>query len=135
MPAVYGRGFAIIMETIYEKIGGSPIIERLVTAFYQRVLADPLLSPFFATTSIDKLKKMQIAFFTIALGGPEPDLSISLYESHRGRGIQRHHLTQFTKHLMDTLQEIGIEQENATKVYQRIATYSDEILGDASVDG
>ncbi len=123
------------METIYEKIGGRPTIERLVTAFYQRVLADPLLSPFFESTLIEKLKKMQIAFFTIALGGPEPDLKISLYESHRGRGIQRQHLSQFTQHLMDTLREIGIEDEDATKIYQRIGTYSDEVLGETSVDG
>jgi hemoglobin len=123
------------METIYEKIGGSPTIERLVTAFYQRVLADPVLSPFFETTSIEKLKKMQVAFFTIALGGPEPDLDISLYEAHRGRGIHRRHLTLFTQHLMETLNEIGVEDEDANRIYQRIGTYSDEILGDASVDG
>lgn len=123
------------METIYEQIGGNPTIERLVTAFYQRVLADPLLSPFFESTSIEKLKKMQVAFFTIALGGPEPDLNQSLFEAHQGRGIQRKHLTLFTQHLMTTLREIGIKEENAAKVYQRIGTYSDEILGDASVDG
>ena len=108
------------MRTIYEEIGGTETIERLVTAFYQRVLADPMLSPFFEKTSVDKLKKMQAAFFTIALGGPDPDLNISLYEAHRGRGIERKHLTQFTQHLVDTLREIGVDAQNATRVYQRI---------------
>ena len=123
------------MRTIYEEIDGTETIERLVTAFYQRVLADPMLSPFFEKTSVDKLKKMQAAFFTIALGGPDPDLNISLYEAHRGRGIERKHLTQFTQHLVDTLREIGVDAQNATRVYQRISTYSDEVLGDTSVDG
>lgn len=123
------------METLYEKIGGEPTIDKLITTFYQYVMADPMLLPFFENTTIEKLQSMQKAFFTIALGGPEPDLKISLYEAHRGRGIERKHLTRFTDHLMETLQEIGVEEESATKVYQRISTYSDEVLGDTSVDG
>ena len=78
---------------------------------------------------------MQNAFFTIALGGPEPDFKISLYEAHRGRGIERQHLSRFTEHLVDTLHAIGIDEQSAAKVYERIATYSDEVLGDAAVDG
>ncbi len=78
---------------------------------------------------------MQKSFFSIALGGPEPDTKISLYEAHQGRGIQSKHLTRFTEHLMDTLREIGIEDEHAMKIYQRIATYSNDILGESSVDG
>ncbi|MEZ6094352.1 MAG: group 1 truncated hemoglobin [Pirellulaceae bacterium] len=123
------------MTTLFEKIGKRPGIERLVGAFYHRVLADPLLSPFFEETSIEKLKEMQIAFFTIALGGPEPPLEVSLYESHRGKGIRRKHLTRFVEHLVATLAEIGVEPEDAKRIYERIGTYSDEVLGDASVDG
>lgn len=122
------------MKTLYDEIG-SENIEKLVVAFYQNVLADPLLKPFFKDSKIENLKKMQIAFFTIALGGPEPEQEISLYEVHRGRGIERKHLTRFTEHLLSTLREVGIEEERAIKVYERIATYADEVLGDTSVDG
>jgi truncated hemoglobin YjbI len=123
------------MPTLYETIGGRENIEKLVTAFYQRVLHDPLLAPFFEHTEVEKLKRMQVAFFTIALGGPAPDTQISLYEAHRDRGIQSKHLTRFTEHLMATLGEIGIEEKAARKVYERIATYSDEVLGESTVDG
>ena len=123
------------METLYEKIGGSATIETLVAAFYKRVLADPLLQPFFENTPMEKLKRMQMAFFSVALGGPEPTNVISLFEAHRGLGIERRHLTRFTEHLIATLRDIGIEEESAQRVYQRIATYSDEILGESSVDG
>jgi hemoglobin len=60
---------------------------------------------------------------------------MSLYESHKGRGINRVHLTRFTEHLVSTLGEIGVLEDDAKEVYQRIATYSDEILGDSTVDG
>lgn len=123
------------MQTIYEQIGGAPTIDKLVGTFYQHVLADPLLSPFFENTSIEKLQRMQKAFFTIALGGPEPDIKVSIFESHRGRGIKRNHLTRFTEHLMHSLREIGVEEKNATKVYQRISLYADDVLGEAAEDG
>ncbi len=123
------------MTTLYEQIGGQAGIEQLIVAFYQNVLSDPTLQPFFEHSSIEKLQSMQKAFFSVALGGPEPDFEISLYESHRGRGIERKHLTRFTEHLVKTLAEIGIPEDAAKRVYERIATYSDEILGESSVDG
>lgn len=123
------------MQTLYEQIGGEPTIDRLVSTFYKNVLSDPILMPFFEQTSVEKLTKMQKAFFAIALGGPDPDMEVRLYEAHRDRGIERKHLTRFVEHLIETLKEIGIEEKAATKVYERIATYSDEVLGDSSVDG
>lgn len=123
------------METIFEQIGGTATVEKLVTCFYQHVLSDPLLSPFFEHTSVEKLTSMQVAFFTIALGGPEPSKMPSLLEAHRGRGIESRHLTRFTELLMLTLEDSGIQPKNAQKIYQRIATYSNEVLGETSVDG
>lgn len=121
--------------SLYEKIGGRPKIESLVTEFYNRVLNDPLLKPFFEGVDTDKLFRMQVAFFSIATGGPEPDYKISLYEAHQGRGIEVKHLTRFTELLMETLKQIGIEEQDASRIHARIASYSNDILGESSVDG
>lgn len=123
------------MSTLYEKIGGRTNIELMVTAFYQRVLSDNLLAPFFENTEIEKLKQMQVAFFSIALGGGEPDAMPSLRDAHAGRGIDSKHLTRFTELLIETLSEVGIEEQDAKEVYERIATYSNDVLGESNVDG
>lgn len=123
------------MKTLYEKIGGEPSIKLMVTAFYQRVLSDPLLSPFFENSDTEKLERMQVAFFSIALGGGEPDEMRSLVAAHRGRGIESKHLSRFTKLLVDTLSEVGIHDADAEKFYERIATYGNEILGESAIDG
>ena len=123
------------METIYEQIGGAKTIDKLIGTFYRHVLADPLLSPFFQNTTIEKLERMQKSFFAIALGGPDPKIEISIYEAHRNRGIKRQHLNRFTEHLMNTLREVGVDEENATKVYQRLSIYADDVLGEAAEDG
>ena len=123
------------MQTLYEQIGGKPTIEKLVKAFYRHVLGDSELAPFFKTASLGKLERMQVAFFSVALGGPEPEARINLYQVHQGLGIQVEHLTRFTNHLMATLKEIGVDEQQAQDVYQRIATHANDILGDTSVDG
>lgn len=123
------------MTTLYEKIGGAATLERLVDEFYDRVLADPVLAPFFAQTPMERQRRMQKIFMTLALGGPEPDEPIDLYRAHRGRAIKREHLTRFTELLLETLQSIGINNQEANKVVAHIATYSDEVLGETSVDG
>ena len=123
------------MKTLYEELGGRPTIEMLVTSFYQNVLSDPVLLPFFESTSIDKLQSMQVAFFCVALGGPAPDKEFNLYQIHQGMGIEVKHLSRFTEHLLKTLQEIGIEEDRSKRVFDRIARYANEILGDSTVDG
>jgi hemoglobin len=123
------------MSTLYERIGGEENVKKMVTAFYQRVLSDSLISPFFENTEIEKLEKMQVAFFTIALGGDEPPKMPSLLESHRGRGIESKHLTRFTELLVETLEEVGIPENEIKEVYARISTYSNDVLGETSIDG
>ena len=123
------------MNTLYEQIGGHDKIQEMVTAFYRRVLGDPLLAGFFDKVDIEKLKRMQISFFTIALGGGEPEQMPSLREAHNDLKIERSHLTRFTELLVDTLGELGISEDSTKKVYERISTYSNEILGESTVDG
>lgn len=56
--------------TIYEDIGGAAAVSAAVDEFYDRVLADPSLAPYFADLSIPKLKGHQRAFIAVAIGGP-----------------------------------------------------------------
>ena len=75
--------------------------------FYNRVLSDPELAPFFEASDIDKLRRMQREFFSVALGGPIRYDGQSLSYAHHGRGIRRTHFQELrargTYHdIMDT---------------------------------
>ncbi|USK52514.1 globin [Bacillus sp. CMF12] len=56
-------------KTLFEEIGGTETIEKLVEAFYPRVYADPVLSPLFEGY-IEDIKRKQRMFLTQFLGGP-----------------------------------------------------------------
>lgn len=117
-------------RTLYDRIGGAPVIASLVDDFYGRVLADPLLAPFFAETSVDRLRRMQREFFSAALDGPIEYSGLSLTEVHSGRGIQTRHFARFVEHLLSTLQAQGIDEQNVMDVISRINTYVTDITGE-----
>lgn len=122
-------------ETLYDRIGGSKVVSKLVFDFYQRVLADPELGPFFAETPVDKLRTMQAEFFSAALGGPIQYTGRSLSEAHAGRGISAKHLRLYLDYLLETLHDFDLDNDDRYDIVSRINTYADEITGATSVDG
>ena len=114
-------------STLYERVGGEAGVGRLVEAFYARVLADPELSPFFAQVPMDKLRRMQVEFFSSALGGPLQYAGRPLAHVHQGRGITKEHLRRFTEHLLATLATLQLNPQDIQSIYDRIALEADEI--------
>ncbi|MDX1707378.1 MAG: group 1 truncated hemoglobin [Desulfobacterales bacterium] len=122
-------------STLFERIGGEQMIAEVVDDFYERVLADPELKPFFKNTSMDKLRCMQKEFFSVALDGPITYTGKPLAHVHHGRGITKYHFTLFVNHLLNTLRYYQISDQEVADIISRINTYADEITGDISPAG
>lgn len=90
--------------SLYERLGGAAGISNLVVEFYERVLHDPQLTPFFQNVSMDHLRHMQEQFFTVATGGPVKESVFALHTAHAGRGIGPHEYELFVEHLVATLE-------------------------------
>ena len=41
-----------VTATLFERVGGVPAIKAAVDLFYEKVLADPTLKPFFAASTL-----------------------------------------------------------------------------------
>ena len=117
-------------QTLYDRVGGEQTIRELIHEFYDRVLADPELKSFFKNASMDKLRRMQLEFFSAALDGPITYTGKPLSYAHHGRGITKHHFALYVGHLIDTLQDRGINDQDVQDIIGRINTYADEITGD-----
>ena len=126
-------------SSLFEKIGGEQGVERLVEQFYERVVSDPELGPFFLHVPVDHLKRMQKEFFSEALGGPLFYTGHSLRQVHAGRGIRREHLQCFVQHLLDTLEaerhDLKIDDQEINRIYSRIAIEADRITDDVTESG
>ncbi|MFM7244723.1 MAG: group I truncated hemoglobin [Planctomycetaceae bacterium] len=115
--------------TLYERLGGETGIKGLLVAFYGRVLADPVLRPFFSDIPMDKLLRMQHEFFAMALDGPQRYTGRQLAEVHHGRGITMAHFHRFQQHLLETLQETGVPADDIHDVIRRVVSHRRDVIG------
>jgi hemoglobin len=121
--------------TLFEQVGGEKAIAGLIHDFYDRVLADPELKPFFKHTAMAKLRRMQREFFSAALDGPITYTGRPLSHVHHGKGITKHHFALYVNHLLDTLRDCGINDPDVNDIIGRINTYADEITGESGHTG
>jgi hemoglobin len=116
-------------RSLYDQLGGEEAIGKLVDKFYDRVLDDPELEPFFQYTPMEKLRSMQMQFFAAALGGPENYSGQPIHYVHQGRGITSRHLTRFMGHLLVTIQDAHPNSQEVDEMIERISMYADSIIG------
>jgi hemoglobin len=114
--------------TIFETIGGDAALAAVVGDFYDRVLADPALAPFFAGTNMARLKGRQAEFFAAALGGPVPYSGASMRDAHRGRGITQRHFDLVAGHLVTALGAAGVPDATVTQIAEAVTPLAREIV-------
>lgn len=97
-------------KSLYEQLGGADAIEAVVAGFYERMLADPEILPFFRGVQMSHQHQKQVAFFTQALGGPQIYHGKDMVTAHKGMGIRDRHFDLLVKHLTATLREAGVDE-------------------------
>jgi len=107
-----------MIENLYELIGGGRTIEAATERFYERVLQDERLRPFFAHTDMAHLRSRQAMFVSMLLGG-SVYTGKDIHGAHapvRNQGLTEAHFDLFLEHFRAALVEVGVEPENAAKV-------------------
>ena len=101
------------MSTPYDDIGGAPAVRAALDAFYARLLADAMLSPFFLGVDVERLKKIQEGFFAMALGGPQAHTGRSLRDAHartRHRGANGEVFDRLIAVFRGVLVDLGVPE-------------------------
>ncbi|MDH4408548.1 MAG: group 1 truncated hemoglobin [Verrucomicrobiales bacterium] len=119
-------------KSLYERIGGEPAIERLLDHFYHRVAHDGEIGHYFTHVPIGKLKVMQREFFSIVTDGPVTYSGRPLAHVHHPLAISRREFQRFTEHLVATLEEAGIGEQDRSEIIAKINLYADEITNEES---
>jgi hemoglobin len=113
--------------SLYERLGGSLAIRRVAENFYRKVLADPLLAPYFDDVDMDRQVAKQAAFLTMVLGGPSEYHARDLRSAHAGlHGLDDKHFDAVVGHLAATLREIGVSEADVSAV----AAIADSVRND-----
>ena len=103
------------VPTLFEWMGGMPAIERLLTTFYDRVPADPVLAPIFAHMSPDHATHVA-AFVAEVLGGPKTYSGAlgghpNMVRHHLGRALDDAKRKRWVGLLLECADDIGVPSD------------------------
>jgi hemoglobin len=115
--------------SIYQKIGGKPVIDKAVRIFYDKMLADQRVSHFFGEVSIPLLKKKQEMFMILVTGGPAVYTGQSLRQAHARLNLDEESFDIAAGYIRDSFVELGVEQCYIDVVIARVQLFKSEVLG------
>jgi hemoglobin len=110
----------------YDRIGGAAAVKTVVDRFYELILEDDRLVAYFTDTDLPRLKRHQVLLISQVLGGPAAYDGRDLKQAHAGRAITSEDFGRVVGHLVQALQEAGVESELIARV--------GAILGEAEGD-
>jgi hemoglobin len=117
---------------LYVRLGGAPVVERAAGGFCDALLSDRRLATFFAGIDRAKLRARIIAFFTMALGGPNAYDGRDLRNAHAGArdwGLTDAHLDIALQHCAEAFAAAGASPALVQEVGSYLQSMRDDILG------
>ncbi|MEO1526769.1 MAG: group 1 truncated hemoglobin [Planctomycetota bacterium] len=120
---------------LFQRLGGAKQLADIIDNTYERVLADPTLSPFFENVPMERLRKMQFHFLAAAFDDPTEYSGAELTAAHAGRGIGADEFSRFCGHFLDACVFLGVPKDEINHAVARLALFRDKVTGDANVDG
>ena len=115
-------------STLYERLGKREGIRAVVDDFYDRLLEDEDLGPFFTGADVEKLRRTQTDFLCEAAGGPETYDATPVREAHLDVPFEPAHIQRAIEHLSESLAAFDVPREDAEAVIGAIAQYEDDLL-------
>lgn len=115
-------------KTLYEKYGGHEGVGKVVEIFYNKVLSDPDVSPFFAETNMKKQKQHQTNFISFALGGPNKYDGRNMRDAHAHLNLTDKEFNIIADLLSKSLKEAGASDEDIASIIKVVASLHDEVL-------
>lgn len=107
------------MTALFEGLGDAGLT-TVVSVFYDRVVADPELAPYFEGVDLERLRSHQRAFLIGALGGPDMFTGRPLESAHAGLGITDAAFDRVVDHLAATLGDLGGDPVYVAAVRDRV---------------
>ncbi|GAA3390484.1 group I truncated hemoglobin [Cryptosporangium minutisporangium] len=115
-------------DTNFDRIGGAPAVAAVVDVFYEEVLADPLLAPYFEGVDLERLKEHQRLFVGQALGAGPPYTGRAMNVAHAGLGITPAAFAAVIGHLGAALADAGADDEMIYQAVDALAPLAPEII-------
>ena len=118
--------------SLYDDLGGSDAIGVALDRFYEKILADERVNGFFQHVRLDQLKPKQVAFLSMAFGGPNNYQGRDMRSAHtktRAHGLNEPVFEIFMNHFRSTLEELGVDDDKVGQVMTIAYSAKQDVLG------
>jgi hemoglobin len=117
--------------TLFERLGGKPAVEAAVDIFYDKIMKDASISPFFSGVDMARQRGKQKIFMTMVFGGPVKYTGKDLRQAHaplvKG-GLGDKHFEAVAGHLQATLKELGVAPDLVNEVMVLVGSTRNDVL-------
>ena len=127
-----------MIDELYDLIGGKRTIWAATERFYEKVLDDESLRPFFKRSDMAHVRSRQSMFISMLLGGRVVYTGKDIHAAHtraRNHGLNDTHFDAFLKHFRAALDEVGVNAEKAEKVMKLLEARRDAVLSPEPISG
>ena len=116
------------MNTTHYVKYGSRLTSGMAECFYDRVLVDPELAPFFEGIDVEKLREHLADFLTVLTGGPNLYKGRDHLAAHQGLKISEADFDRLMVHVAAVAKELDIEPEDIATVAEAIIGLKDQVV-------
>ena len=114
--------------SIFEGIGGEPLVEQAVEKFYAKLRSDPVVGEFFAGADMAKLETHQRMFLTAVLGGPDAYEGRDMRAAHAHLPVTDVDFDRFLGYLAEILAELEVAPARTAEVLEALEPLRAEIV-------
>jgi len=112
----------------YDVVGGGPAVSAVVNDFYERVLGDSQLAPYFEGVDLARLKRHQVLLISQVLGGPANYDGRAFDQAHAGLGISHDDLAAVAGHLVAAMRGAGVPEDVILRAITVVASTEPDIV-------
>jgi len=120
------------MSSLFKRVGGMTAVNAAVDLFYEKLLADPSVSPFFTASNMKKQNGKLKSFLVYAFGGSSQYSGKNLREAHAPlveKGLNFSHFDSVAEHLHTTLLELKLPHDIIAEILTLVGSTKDDVLG------
>jgi len=121
-------------ETLYERLGERDGIRAVVDDFYDRLVADDDLGPYFEGANVESLRRTQTDFLCEAAGGPETYDAAPVREAHLDVPFTPADIQRAVELLYESLDAFDVPDDDADRVVEAVAAHEADLLADSGDD-
>jgi len=118
-------------DTLYTRLGGYDAISAVVNDLISRLMADELLGRFWKNRGEDGINReiqLLIDYLCANAGGPMLYTGRDNLTSHKGMGISEQDWSQFSLHLLATLNHFRVPEKQTNEVIAFIESTKADIV-------